>query len=449
MYPINFYILKKRLNTEEYKNQYNQDIILQELFYPISLLEFYNNEYNKKIEKEVLSKMEKLDNNHRNLVLFKRFAFEEINSTLEIDDNFKYEYKKMELINKLLEFNKYRQAEIKSRYKTATIYTNEILNELPLEILKELWIQHLVYRLFFAIDSEKYKNVVKLLQIETAIETDRFNQIEKFNSNETLTLIDDIYRDRQSDIQSVMLLKNVSALSLGTFTTAAEKTEFDIPKFIEKIIYDKSNSEYSLKDYNKCFATMLIDKTKRYSISGYFDNDFMKEFEYIMRQYFGGYERIEIEDSTRFYIEGKKYVNHIKFIREEMFLTNFLERDPRGFDRFRRDECFKFCKKNSVITTGKREYKIELTRKKRMFSCCETKLLSFAINQNKPIRLFIRYSPCKICQQFIDNMSLLKISYSSIYLNDLSDTKFNELKDLAEKVDSKGFSSRCNRYKSK
>lgn len=147
-------------------------------------------------------------------------------------------------------------------------------------------------------------------------------------------------------------------------------------KKINKMNFSKILDYLSAKNKKrlKCYAVLIFQEKKYYSINGIDDNDQFNRIHEVFKQLLGSeYEGVKIFDGVRYYLNDKKE-----------FIT------------------YKHFKKERI---DKKE--------NRMFTCCERKLFAKMRKEKKfePVKLIVTSRPCEYCSREIH---YIQINYNKI-----------------------------------
>ncbi|MGX7026025.1 hypothetical protein [Vagococcus hydrophili] len=311
-------------------------IILSEIYFPIALERNSEN----KLDEETIKILDNLDNQHRMLIILKKYVWDEINKYY-YNGNIK-ENSEAELKRKVLFITKYfrtnrRLLNTKNILYEVNPYSEENINE---KNVVDLWIAALLDRLYLSLGKNRVFNRGNIERNFIISKADELNIL---------------LNNTQNSIQKNML--NISFSNKIKY--------FKLPYYL--IEEFKKIEEKNYKNWNgleqSCFAIMNFNNKRYYSVSG-IDNN-IKEgniysafHEFIENKFGNQYVKVILSDETRYYFN--KIGDYIKY------------------------------------SQAKSEDDIS-----RMFSCCETKLISYSFlhNNMKKLNIFIKYEPCRLCRR--------------------------------------------------
>lgn len=164
---------------------------------------------------------------------------------------------------------------------------------------------------------------------------------------------------------------------LVCYQTHVSKHDFET-RINEIIKALKSNKEiwkkYSLKSGASCFAAMNHKGINYASLSGinidYFEDDVKKILS-------GKYVLIGINENVRYYYFQNSYTKYIQY--------SYYKKNPTEINRLIENQ------------------HINKLNAKRMFSCCEKKLLTVLYGKKGEFIIYVKYKPCPMCEKAFED----------------------------------------------
>lgn len=374
------------MNYNFFNGEKNETISSEDVFLPIILSEIYfpmalERKSDNKFDEETIKILDDLDNQHRMLIILKKYVWDEIkkyynNSNIKGDSE-------SELKENVLFITKYFRTN-QRLINTENIlyvdpYSEENINE---KKVVDLWIAALLDRLYLSLGK---KRVFNSGNIERSFIISKANELNMLLNN------------TQHSIQKNMLNSSFSN----------KIKYFKLPYYL--IEEFKKIEEKNYENWNgiekSCFAIMKFNNKSYYSLSG-IDNKVKEEniysaFHKFIKNKFGNkYVKVILSDETRYYYN--EIGGYIKYSQ---------------------------AKSDIYIS--------------RMFSCCEAKLISFSFSNNKmkELKIFIKYEPCRLCKRMQSVIGKQKgkknkkiIYYSNSICRDICKNKVESYDKKAKKI---------------